>query len=208
VRVAVAVDPGGGGVHPDVADGVRRAADALSDAGYAVEERDPPAVAEAQALWSTLCAAEVRAQMLPLMRPLLSQGSQRFLDFWLAHAPVLDLASYQQKLSERNRIARAWTQFHDEFPLVLGPVCTEPAFPVGRDVESQASAVALLLAMRLVLAVNLLGLPAAAVPVGVASGLPQGVQLIGDRYREDLCLAAAQAIEERVGVFTPIDPVR
>jgi amidase len=34
------------------------------------------------------------------------------------------------------------------------------------------------------------------------------VQLIGDRYREDLCLAAAQAIEERVGVFTPIDPVR
>ena len=61
--------------------------------------------------------------------------------------------------------------------------------------------------MRLVVALNLLGLPAAAVPVGVADGLPQGVQLIGDRYREDLCLAAAEAIEDRLGVLTPIDPV-
>jgi hypothetical protein len=26
------------------------------------------------------------------------------------------------------------------------------------------------------------------------------------RYREDLCLDAAQAIEERLGSFTPIDP--
>jgi amidase len=60
--------------------------------------------------------------------------------------------------------------------------------------------------MRLVVTVNLLGLPAAAVPVGVANGLPQGVQLIGARTREDLCLDAAQAIEDRLGTFTPIDP--
>jgi amidase len=37
--------------------------------------------------------------------------------------------------------------------------------------------------------------------------LPQGVQLIGPRYREDLCLDAAQAIEDRLGVLTPIDPI-
>ena len=61
--------------------------------------------------------------------------------------------------------------------------------------------------MRLVLLVNLLGLPAASVPVGVDDGLPQGVQIIGDRYRESRCLDAAQAIEERVGTITPIDPV-
>jgi len=60
--------------------------------------------------------------------------------------------------------------------------------------------------MRLVTTVNLLGLPSVAVPVGVTDGLPQGVQIIGPRYREDLCLEAAEAIEERVGVLTPIDP--
>ncbi len=43
------------------------------------------------------------------------------------------------------------------------------------------------------------------VPVGTANGLPQGVQLIGDRYREDVCLDAAEAIEQRLGVVTPID---
>jgi amidase len=55
-------------------------------------------------------------------------------------------------------------------------------------------------------AANSLGLPAVALPVGVAEGLPQAVQLIGGRYREDLCLDAAAAIEERLGIITPIDP--
>jgi amidase len=56
------------------------------------------------------------------------------------------------------------------------------------------------------LAVNALGLPAVALPVGIAEGLPQAVQVIGPRYREDLCLDAAEAIEDRLGIITPIDP--
>jgi amidase len=32
------------------------------------------------------------------------------------------------------------------------------------------------------------------------------VQIIGPRYREDLCLDAAQALEDRTGTITPIDP--
>ena len=45
-----------------------------------------------------------------------------------------------------------------------------------------------------------------AVPVGCDDGLPQGVQLIGARFREDLLLDVAQAVEDRVPVFTPIEP--
>ena len=30
--------------------------------------------------------------------------------------------------------------------------------------------------------------------------------MISSRFREDLCLDAAEAIERQVGVFTPIDP--
>jgi len=40
----------------------------------------------------------------------------------------------------------------------------------------------------------------------LGDGLPQAVQIIGGRYREDLCLDAAEAIEERLGVITPIEP--
>jgi amidase len=61
-------------------------------------------------------------------------------------------------------------------------------------------------AMRAVLPVNALGLPSCAVPVGVDDGLPQGVQLIGPRYREDVLLDAAQAIETRAPMLTPIEP--
>lgn len=60
--------------------------------------------------------------------------------------------------------------------------------------------------MPMVLAGRLLGLPAVALPVGIAAGLPQPVQVIGPRYREDLCVDAAAAIENRVGILTPIDP--
>ena len=56
------------------------------------------------------------------------------------------------------------------------------------------------------IAVNALGLPAVAMPVGIDEGLPQAVQVIGPRYREDLCLDAAAAVEERLGIITPIDP--
>jgi amidase len=51
-----------------------------------------------------------------------------------------------------------------------------------------------------------MGLPAACVPIGVVNGLPTGAQIIGNLLREDLCLDAAQVIEESVGVLTPIDP--
>ena len=49
--------------------------------------------------------------------------------------------------------------------------------------------------------INLLALPAAAVPTGLTDGVPMGVQIVGQRFREDLCLDAAQAIETRVGVL-------
>lgn len=45
-----------------------------------------------------------------------------------------------------------------------------------------------------------------AVTMVLDDGLPQVVQVIGPRYREDLCLGAAAAIEDRLGVITPIDP--
>jgi amidase len=60
--------------------------------------------------------------------------------------------------------------------------------------------------MRMVVPVNILGLPSCAVPVGCDDGLPQGVQLIGARFREDLLLDAPQAVEDRAPLLSPIQP--
>ncbi len=52
----------------------------------------------------------------------------------------------------------------------------------------------------------MLGIPAVALPTGVADGLATGVQVYAELYREDLCLMA-EAIEAQSPMPTPIDPV-
>jgi amidase len=114
--------------------------------------------------------------------------------------------SYMKSLAERTRLIREWTLFLDRVPLVLAPICSEPVYRQGFDIESAARTAALWRECATMMAVPVLGLPAMAVPTGAVDGLPMGVQIVGQRFREDLCLAAAEAIEARAGVLTPIDP--
>ena len=89
----------------------------------------------------------------------------------------------------------------EDFPLVLAPVSQVPPFPQLEDLKGNARMKQMLDEQSMLYAVNLLGLPAAAVPTGLHGGVPLGVQIIGPRFREDLCLDAAQAIETAVGVL-------
>ena len=197
VPVAVVRDPGGLGVDSTVAAGLQRAADALADGGYDVVDAEPP-VMDAYRLWCSLIVADIRL-MWPGMRPLISAGAQRFTEAIFEIVPAGDPAAYATGLANRLGIARAWSEFQESRPLILGPICTEQPFLVGRDVGSVDDVKAIVDSMRMTVAVNNMGLPAVAVPVGVMEGLPQGVQLIGPKYREDLCLDAAEAIEARLG---------
>ncbi len=205
VQVAVTVDPAEQGCDPAVAAGVRRAAEALAEAGYRVAEVEPPRIAEGAALWAALITAEARLAEATV-RPLLGPDAQRFNDLLLASAPALDHAGYVAGFATRAAIVRAWSLFQADWPLVLGPVATIAPPPVGFDLADADAEARVVRAHRLTTLVNLLGLPSVAVPVGLADGLPQGVQLIAPRFREDLCLDAAQAIEDRLGILTPLDP--
>ena len=93
----------------------------------------------------------------------------------------------------------------EKYPLILGPVLAAASPRVGFDVGAAEDVRQFILDSRLVVIANLLGLPAAVIPVGIADSLPQAAQIIGARFREDLCLDAAQAIEHRCGIITPID---
>lgn len=205
ITVALTIDPGGQGVDPTVAAGVKAAAQALSDAGYVIEEVEPPLVGEAASLWAQLVLTEIEGLTLPRMQPVASPQALEFLDHLFAVVPQRDLLSYMRGLAERNRIAREWCQFQEHHPLVLGPVSTSQPFELGYDTAREQVG-DILRSMRLVTTVNLLGLPAVATPVGVVEGLPQAVQIIGPCYHEDLCLDAAEAIERKLGVQTPIEP--
>jgi len=206
IRVALTVDPSRQGVHADVAGAVRAAGAALADAGYAVEEVEPPDVASAAACWAAVVINEMRHVTQPYIRKHGDAQINRSLDFMLGGTPDVDLVGYMKALGERTKHVRDWMAFLERYPLVVGPVSTEPPFEVGFDTTSQKRADEVARAQRLLVAVNLLGLPATAVPVGRTGTIPLGVQVIGSRYREDLTLDAAEVIEARHGLPTPIEP--
>ncbi|RKT57942.1 amidase [Saccharothrix australiensis] len=203
-RVAVVADPGGSGVHPTVRAAVVRAADALSDAGYdVVDVPDVPLLDEALSAYGHLLMTEF-APAWPVVRTLLGEGGHRYIEHSMAKAAPVDVAEYLRLTGVVLAVKRAWAGFLDRYPLLLGPVFTEP--PVEPGVESRDAAGHHLVttAMRLCTATSFAGLPAVAVPTGLADGLPTGVQLVGRAYREDVCLDAASAVEERFGVLAPV----
>lgn len=205
VRVALVVDPEALGTAEQVQGGVRRAAEALTDAGYIVEEIEPPSIsAAAETLLGMLNTPDIRAAW-QLMSPLMPADAQRFLSAFYDVAGDPDPVKALQSFTSRQSLLRAWGEFQEEHPLIVGPISTAIPFEVGTDLD-EGRVAETVRDMRMAVAVNALGLPAVVLPVGLGDGLPQAVQIIGPRYREDLCLDAAEAIEERVGTLTPIDP--
>jgi amidase len=125
-----------------------------------------------------------------------------------ALAPDLAHADHLRALAQRTRLQRDWWIALERVPLVLAPVCAVPAYAVGFDVESAARTERVWRECSTLMALPVLGLPGLSVATGLADGVPVGVQVVAPRFREDLCLAAGEAIEARAGMVArlPVDP--
>ena len=91
---------------------------------------------------------------------------------------------------------------------MVGPTWTQLPWPVDADLEPGTGVQLVLDTVRFITPGNVLGLPSVALPTGVAFGLPTGIQIYADLWREDLCLEAAEVVEGGVDRPTPIDPLR
>jgi amidase len=89
--------------------------------------------------------------------------------------------------------------------VLLTPVSTRPQFRWGEDLGSQAANDLSYRVQAPLTAFALLGLPCVAVPTGVIDGLPTGVLVMAQGYREDVALEAAEFIEAQCPMPTPID---
>ena len=204
-RVALIAEPTGGETDSDVAEGVRVAGRALEAAGFQVDEVEPPMLFETYFAWTELMLSDLVVEE-PVNRPLIGEGGLRFLELTNIEFPPWTPESLHAMHQSRYRVARAWREFMTQYPLVVGPTWTQPPFAHGYDIIDADTAMKVVEMMRFVVPANVLGLPAVCVPTGIANGLPTGAQIIGDLFREDLCLDAAEIVERTVGVLTPIDP--
>lgn len=208
IHVAATFNPANQGIHPDIAEAVQLAADALTDAGYVVEEREPPSLRRAVELRMQI--DHKHGQLTGIQIPLEQLVSKDFIRFAEVLVEASEIARGEPSVdpfADRLLLAREWSEFQVKYPLLLGPVAAMQPYKVGFDLKGVEESLQWLHAIYMIQVVNLFGLPSVSVPTGVSNGLPQGIQIIGPRFREDLCLDAAEAIEERLGTITPITPV-
>lgn len=201
-RVAKAKIPADMVTDPEVMARIDDAAGYLADAGYEVAEVEVPDITATFKLWVDLISTEITTVQLEQMRALGSPPFIGALEGILQIADVLDLPGYIKAVAFRARILREWLVFLETWPVVLAPVSVKPTWAFDADLQGHAAVRTLFENdLRFNAAVSVLGLPVASTPVGFANGAPIGCQLIGSRYREDVCLDAAAAIEARVGIM-------
>jgi amidase len=205
-RVAVFTEPAGLKVDPAVGNAVSTAARWLADAGYHIEPCEPPHFEEAARLFFTLVRTEESAGTTRLIETLGDDALRRARASTMAYATELDIAGYVKAFGRRAWILREWLQFFEQNPLLLMPISFERPFPVDFDQRGDTEVARMLTAHHPLLAVSILGLPGLSVPTGLVDGIPVGVQLVAGRYQEELCFAAAEIIEARQPLRTPIDP--
>ena len=203
IKVAVAPIPADMQTDPQVMALIGQAARHLADAGYEVCEVETPDISAAWTLWADLIITEIETLQGGPMRQMASPDFLQAIESFIRLATILDGPGYMAAIAQRSRIIRDWVMFLERYPLILTPVSVRPPWPVNADLGGDAAVREIFWNdFRFTSAISVLGLPAAATPVGLVRGLPVGVQIIGQRFREDLCLDAAQAIEDRVGVLT------
>lgn len=190
--------------HPSVVDGVDRAAAAMAAAGWDVVEAKPPEIGYCTEVWAYLLAADI-AVLMDTARLVLSEELTAALDETADRYSPSVMAPTAVH-SELARLAREWALFFIDHPVLVMPTWTIPQPEHGFD-QGVGSTDAITSALGCITPPNLLNLPSVAVPVGVSDGLPQGVQCVADRWRDDLALTAAADIEASLGTLTPIDPV-
>lgn len=192
-------------IEPGAAEAVDRAAAALVEAGWQVEDVEVPEIDRVVEIWTHMLGFEFSAS-IPLLEPIMGSDEIAVLR---ALVDSCDPTAFppQAIFMERMRLQRAWSELLGRFPVVVGPGWTAPPFEHGADIVPGLQTEVLESRLRFVVPGNALGFPVLAMTTTVHDGIPAGVQVYADFWRDDLCLDAGVDIEARCGLVTPIDPI-
>lgn len=199
LRVGYFEDDGRTPVTPETRAAVQEAARALRKQGFEVEPFRPEGLEEARELWKKFFVKVGGMLIAPTFlgreqdeSPILRQ----FLE-WSAAEPELTGQGLLEAWIRRDMLRAQFLEQMQRYPILLCPAAAIPAFHHGeRSWQVEDKTVHYLDAWSYTEWFNLLGNPAAVVPVGQSEReLPIGVQIVGRPWQEEEVLAITEALE-------------
>jgi Asp-tRNA(Asn)/Glu-tRNA(Gln) amidotransferase A subunit family amidase len=203
LRIGYFEDDGRTPVTPETHAAVRTAAEALRRAGFQVEPFRPAGLEEARELWTKFFVVSGGMLIRPMFHGRehdLSLILKQFLEMSAAEPP-LTAETLLEAWIRRDTLRAEFLAQMRKYPILLCPAAAIPAFRHGeRTWQIEGKTVNYLDAWSYTEWFNLLGNPAAMVPVGRSpEGLPIGVQIVGRPWEEEQVLAVVAALEKECG---------
>jgi Asp-tRNA(Asn)/Glu-tRNA(Gln) amidotransferase A subunit family amidase len=174
---------------------VHSAAKILEEKGFAVEPFRPDGLDRARELWFTFFVEAIAMVLKPMVQGREDEITENTREFLMlaSEQPPLTGDRLLNTLLERDALRSCLLAQMEQFPILLAPVCSIPAF-LHQDAGWGAKHAAdYLRTMSYCQHYNLFGNPAAVVPIAKSpEGLPIGIQIISRPYKEDEVLAVAE----------------
>ncbi len=207
LRVGYFEEDGRTAVTAETRAAVHTAADGLQRASFNVRPFRPEGLEAARQLWWKLFGGAGAMLLGPMLAGHEEELSPTLKDF-CERATAAPKASAEKLLDtwiQRDVVRMQVLAQMKEVDVLLCPVAAIPAFRHGeRSWQVGSQTVEYLDAWSYCEWFNLLGMPAAVVPVGRSpEGLPIGVQIVGKPWQEEMVLAIAAAVESECGGYIP-----
>ena len=217
MRIGIPGEYIGEGLDPSVREAVLRAADVLRERGAIVEEFDLSLVEYAIPAYYVIACAEASSNLSRfdgvkygyrteeyeglhnMYKKTRSEGfgpevkRRIMLGSFVLSSGYYD-AYYLKALRTKSLIKRAFDRAFQQYDVILGPAAPATAPRIG---DSLGDPIPMYLGDIYTISVNLAGLPGISVPCGTDThGLPIGLQLIGDCFKERNIIQAAYTFEQ------------
>lgn len=218
MKIGIPKDYFGEGLDPEVKEAVLNAAKKLEEKGAIVEEFELSLVEYAIPAYYVIACAEASSNLERfdgvkygyrtkeyeglhnMYKKTRSEGfgaevkRRIMLGSFVLSSGYYD-AYYLKALRVKALIKKAFDEAFAKYDVILGPVAPTTAPKLG---SSLADPIKMYLGDIYTISINLAGLPGISVPCGTDSkGLPIGMQLIGDCFKEKTLIRAAYTYEQR-----------
>lgn len=217
LKIGIPKDYFGEGLDQEVKNAILKAVDVLREKGAIVEEFDLSLVEYAIPAYYVIASAEASSNLERfdgvkygyrtkeyeglhnMYKKSRSEGfgeevkRRIMLGSFVLSSGYYD-AYYLKALRTKALIKKAFDEAFAKYDIIIGPAAPTTAPKIG---SSLADPIKMYLGDIYTISVNLAGLPGMTVPCGVDSkGLPIGMQLIGDCFKEKTLIRAAYAYEQ------------